>query len=790
MKYIKTKQAVRKLIQAERSGRPIYIYGRAGAGKSRAVNEFLNMRGLTGTFIGCEAGALKRMPDPDSIYSDFVVFEHVSRITDEESQKYIVNMLRNVRLRVIIEGRRYVPDWLRIWLMARDFTLIGEEDMTINSHELLRLMKAKSGQLSDDEFEQILDDCMHNSYLEICVLNHLDEKGYSERVLDEAFKEFDAYLQKNSLDYFNAGIQEYLVIAGYLDSFTIKLGEMLTGDADFGGFIERMKSSSDLIEDMGDGKYAINPLYRDLCRRRVHEKYSEQRKQTLYGRIGLYFELNGDMVRALDAYDKAGDTDKIGDVLSRIAIMNPDMEHFRDIEKYFAKIPLSTIESRPALISAVSMMQSLTFDIDGSERWYRKLKSFAEDESNNQVDRKEALYRLKTLDVILPHRDHSRVTENIEVIAEQRANNYVSSFFVTDYTPSLISGGIDLCEAMRDHRDAIGRGAMDGITDEVNSFLGKEQSGYVELVLLEDRIQRGIENEFNATARLNEIYVRADAIGNLELCYVSIYLMAKFIMYNGDLASAKKLVRNFLNKARNAGDPHLVESIEGTLAWMDFYRGNTKLADEWLKTVAGQLAAPDFLSRYTMIVSMRAFMALNDLDEVIARTARMEVVFRKYHRPFMLMQTLEQRAIAFYRQGSQAWRDALSECLGIAVKYGYVMPLADEGASLLPLLEEWDGEANVDPGFWEKLKELTQRMADNYPEYMKPLEVPVEALTPTEGKVMQLMCDGLDSKSICAALEISYNSLKFHKKNIYRKLGVNRQQDAVAKARRLELVED
>lgn len=49
----------------------------------------------------------------------------------------------------------------------------------------------------------------------------------------------------------------------------------------------------------------------------------------------------------------------------------------------------------------------------------------------------------------------------------------------------------------------------------------------------------------------------------------------------------------------------------------------------------------------------------------------------------------------------------------------------------------------------------------------------ISKLTPTERKVFELYLDGKSAKEIIAILEITENTLKFHNKNIYNKLGVS-----------------
>ena len=113
-------------------------------------------------------------------------------------------------------------------------------------------------------------------------------------------------------------------------------------------------------------------------------------------------------------------------------------------------------------------------------------------------------------------------------------------------------------------------------------------------------------------------------------------------------------------------------------------------------------------------------------------------------------------------------------------------PVAEEGAAILPVLNEFAGEG-LDAGYMNAVRKRTELMARYYPNYMRKEEKLKEPLTNMERKVIRLMSFELSSSEICDMLSITYNGLKFHKKNIYRKLGVNNQIDAIRMASRQEL---
>lgn len=87
---------------------------------------------------------------------------------------------------------------------------------------------------------------------------------------------------------------------------------------------------------------------------------------------------------------------------------------------------------------------------------------------------------------------------------------------------------------------------------------------------------------------------------------------------------------------------------------------------------------------------------------------------------------------------------------------------------------------NISPPEYLELVLTSSRFSDD--------EELVEALTPRESEVMELLAQGLANKQIALALDISEHTVKFHISAIYRKMGVTNRTEAVRIGMRLGLV--
>ena len=65
----------------------------------------------------------------------------------------------------------------------------------------------------------------------------------------------------------------------------------------------------------------------------------------------------------------------------------------------------------------------------------------------------------------------------------------------------------------------------------------------------------------------------------------------------------------------------------------------------------------------------------------------------------------------------------------------------------------------------------------------------LEALTPRESEVLQLLSEGLGNKEIASRLHISEHTIKFHIRSILGKLGASSRTEAVSRGLRSGLID-
>jgi LuxR family maltose regulon positive regulatory protein len=133
----------------------------------------------------------------------------------------------------------------------------------------------------------------------------------------------------------------------------------------------------------------------------------------------------------------------------------------------------------------------------------------------------------------------------------------------------------------------------------------------------------------------------------------------------------------------------------------------------------------------------------------------------------------------------------LQQALTIAEPGGFLRIFIDEGPAMARLLYEALAR--------EISMEYVQKLLAAFPDAVSekdPLDHPfasdsewIEPLSERELEVLQLIAEGLSRQEIASQLVLSLNTVKTHARNIYSKLGVNNQMQAVGRARGLGLLD-
>jgi LuxR family maltose regulon positive regulatory protein len=95
---------------------------------------------------------------------------------------------------------------------------------------------------------------------------------------------------------------------------------------------------------------------------------------------------------------------------------------------------------------------------------------------------------------------------------------------------------------------------------------------------------------------------------------------------------------------------------------------------------------------------------------------------------------------------------------------------------------------DVDPMLAFYVEHLRAQAALHRPEVPRPAVALKEPLSEREQEILRALANAMSNKRIAQTLGVSPETVKWHLKNVYGKLGVTGRDEAVARARDLGLV--
>lgn len=148
------------------------------------------------------------------------------------------------------------------------------------------------------------------------------------------------------------------------------------------------------------------------------------------------------------------------------------------------------------------------------------------------------------------------------------------------------------------------------------------------------------------------------------------------------------------------------------------------------------------------------------------------------------------RALLLARVGQhESAMAVLARVLREAQRCGQVRSLLDLGDDFLALVRQWLRETpDVDAALAFYIEHVLAQVGLHRPEAQRPAAALKEPLSERELEILRALANAMSNKRIAQALGVSPETVKWHLKNVYGKLGVYGRDDAVARARDLGLV--
>jgi LuxR family maltose regulon positive regulatory protein len=271
------------------------------------------------------------------------------------------------------------------------------------------------------------------------------------------------------------------------------------------------------------------------------------------------------------------------------------------------------------------------------------------------------------------------------------------------------------------------------------------------------------------------------------------YTLARVHLALGEVIAARQVVQDAYR---------LLSRLDLELPQEDWFRsleaeihlrlGEIATAADWAE--ASGLSADDSPGRHdedAYLAFTRLLVAQDRLVEADRLLATMERLAGDGGRRRTLITVYLLQACTHQAQGREgAALDSVGRALRLGAPQGYLRAFLEEGEPIEMLLPR---VRHVAPQFVDSLLEAfsAQRTVGDGPPDSPAAEQPsplVEPLTTRERQIVRLIAAGRSNPEIAELLYLSLNTVKWHVKNLYGKLGVSSRVEAAARAQELGLL--
>lgn len=708
------------------------------------------------------------------------------QLMQEEDQKELCNLIREKSDKhFVLISRGLPPGELLAFQYVGLMTVIQADTLLFDRNDIRALFSAHEIPVTDSEVSGILKESMgYPLGVAITVKYMADRTRFSPEVVAKSFREVFWYFDTAIYRRFDLPIRRFLLELAPFEEFDTEMARMVSGEPQAALLLEWLQKNTTMIRYDRKSVFYFWPQFREFLLWEMDREYTPEKKRTLYGRGGMYYELKEDYSHALECYTKSEDHSKVSDLLIRGSKMHPGMGHYSEIEKYYRSLPESEIKASPSLMQGMSMLCALSADYEKSEYWYDELKRFADACNKRDAAGRQARSRLAWLDISLPQRGVENLTETIPAVFRLMMNKEIKlpAFSVTSALPSLMNGGKDFSEWSK--KDDF---LYQTLRIPVEAVLGKDGTCLADCAIAESKFEKGEDISrklLNLVSHIGDIQRN----GTPDIEFAVTGLLARNQIANGQAEDALRTIESLRARFEEQGETRFLENIDALICRIYLHIGALDEVDAWYREKAPRDPLHvNVMKRYQYTTEAMAELVAGKPDEALLTLAPLEPYYETCKRQVDSIHLKILQTIAYYRKREECWKEILTEALDLAAEYHFIRTISDYGAALRPLLEILQ-YAGGEKSWREKLMADVREQAACYPMFLEPRLSMKEELTATELQILRLICADKSNAQIGEIMNIKLTTVKTHVSHILDKLGVSRRNEAKTMAKKLWLI--
>ncbi|MCL2222601.1 MAG: LuxR C-terminal-related transcriptional regulator [Oscillospiraceae bacterium] len=801
----------------------IFIAAPGGYGKSTVARQWLlSVRGKTATIVLGEADN-----DPEVFYlrlADILqklmgeekksgkvygisfgeLLEIIGQLPEKRTRHYLlvddVHMITNeeIESRIPVLLSR-LPSYICVCLVGRSqlaeaalengrFEVITQDDLLFSEEEIQWLGEEKDCILTDAQVKDLQTTtggwAMYLSAL-------ISDGGIDEAMENTTPQTLAQYLETHVWKLWdNETKNQLLKLAAPLE-VTPELCERLTGVCNGQDVLEMLaKKENAFLTSAGEDTWRFHDIFREFLLERVADVLSEEEQQRVNDITGNWYYEQGEYFTGVHYYYQNGDYEGI--VRCEQASMSyaeqtegTSLEaHYNSTSQFVLSMPLEFIEKEPFLIIHCSYVAYLLGDCAKFLLYQDILYQKYEVMLTQYPEFLATYFFMSGLDFRISLKNICmQIAEVFSQMPESTTGETAKGEVDDNVRTSSVTQNLPYFHrSMRDFSEIyeMETGCLALINETFGTMIGKDWQ------VLKPSLIAGICYErsqlIDALHHSLSAYNFCESDTHPEAVFCAYTILAEVLYEMGAVNDAGKIMKQtehyIKDKAR-----FLYPNFKALQTKLAVRAGDVEAAQEWLTVFACRLSRLPLHQMCQHFTTLRCFIAVGDFPAAVKFGERLLTLAREYNRPLDQIESSILTAIALQKKDGTGKQ--LEQAVAIAEPYGFTQMFINEGKEILPLLWEVHKEKE------KPLARFSQRLIDEICEKnnLKSTEETAPKLSKQQLTMLSHLSKGMTYSEIAETVGLGRGTVKSHILLVYKRLGVQRAQEAIIKAKMLGLLE-
>lgn len=537
-----------------------------------------------------------------------------------------------------------------------------------------------------------------------------------------------------------------------------------------------------VLEKQGDGNYEIENFLRIFLQKRQMPYLGAGKLRCIYDKATEYYMKQQKYTQAMRYADLNGNIENVIHCMRIACSSKITITEFIELEPYIRMIPASYIVNDEGMLGVYAMTEALYGNKKESLKYIhilnQNMQSFPQDNPNRQKLWELYQYML----ILLPFWNEVELWRTIEEDKELTGELYrKSDLLLMCGIPSLIHGDKDLVLYTNELKHLAGhmREKLEAMTQ--NNYGGLEEIMLGEIALEQGRYAESIKY-------LTKGVSRASAERNHGIGYVGNMLLARVMAIKNQPEQRETILKRLEKNADINGNRLEQQNMDAFYVRLQMLSGDADGVRLWMgKRSPDENESYCVLQRYCYVTKALGYIMQGKYESALFIIHKIHGYAKEYNKKYDEWEVRILELGIAYKRKERGWEKALAAILSETQEYHLVSIYSEQGAFIYPMLGEYakkTPKTALPAGYWENILKETKKMALLYPKYLKE-ENNCEDMSESEIEVLQLLAQGMSNKGIAQKTYRSENTVKYHLKNIYQKLGVRSRSEAVARIREI-----